>query len=104
MTPDIQGQEREPVITTRFLRTVAQDLITFLTLFALVVWPLLNLAVFGPQEQLAKRLDKLEQAHEETRASMGSIDKNLAVLAESTKRTDEALQAIRQFLAKDKHQ
>lgn len=100
--PDPQEQEREPVITTRFLRTVAQDLITFLTLFALVVWPLLNLAVFGPQEQLAKRLDKLEQAHEETRASMGNIDKNLAVLAESTKRTDEALQAIRQFLAKEK--
>jgi hypothetical protein len=70
-------------------------------LFAIIVWPLLNLAVFKPQEDLARRLDKIETAHEQTRQNLNNIDKNLAVLAESSRATHEALQAIRSYLSKE---
>jgi septal ring factor EnvC (AmiA/AmiB activator) len=94
-------QAKEQLLTPRFIVNIAKDLITFATLFVLVGLPLLNLAVFRPQEELTKRLERLEQAHEQTRSNLSSIDKNLAVLAESTKRTDEAIRTL--LATKDKH-
>ena len=57
--------------------------------------------MFKPQQELTRRLDKIETAHEQTRQNLNNIDKNLAVLAESSHATHEALQAIRSYLAKD---
>lgn len=91
---------KDKIQSSAFLRTVAQDFITFGILFGMFAWPLISATVMQPQQILSQRVDKLESAQEQMRQNLNSIDKNLAVLAESTKRTDEALNAIRAYLAK----
>lgn len=101
MIVDDLNNKTTSILTANFIRAVAQDLITFGVLFGLFVWPLINLSVLQPQSQLSQRLEKLESSQEQTRQNLNAIDKNLAVLAESTKRTDEALNAIRAYLTKE---
>lgn len=87
---------------TPFFKSVAQDVIIFGTLIALVgavANPLINITLIEPQQRLERRMEKLETAHEQTRDRLGNIDKSLAVLAEATKQTADTLHAIREFLS-----
>lgn len=83
MKPDDQSEKT--VLMPPILRGIFQDVLTFATLFALIVWPVLNLAVFKPQEDLARRIERIESFNQKTTESLNSIDKNTAVLAESMK-------------------
>lgn len=80
------------------IRAFLLDLIAFATLFTLAAAlanPIVTLVIIEPQQRLERRMEKLEVSNEDTRKNLSSIDKNLAVMAES-------VQAIRNTLAKER--
>lgn len=96
----MSDEQISPPTLNPWIRSVMQDIAIFLTLLApvgaLSIF-LLNIAIIEPQQRLERRLEKLEVAHEQTRDRLGSIDKNLAVVAESSRQTNDALNAIRDY-------